>query len=336
MGTGISVIIPLYNKAAYVTRCLESIRNQSFVDFEALVVDDGSTDDSAAIATRVSDPRFRVIRQKNGGEGAARNRGIREARGELVAFLDADDEWNPEFLAAIAELRNVHAEAGILATGYRRWLSGGEAMEITLLSGQRALIRDYFRFALEGNFVTSSSVAVPCHVFKEIGLFAEGEPIGCDIDLWGRIALRYPVACDARPLAIYHSEAEGRSFSRWRENVPYPVVVRSLRKARHAGQWDPARHSEIAAYIDTRLIAQAWWMVALRDRRHLLEFLSAEQFETPRARREARILRAAASLVPLNLVNAFKVRVIDRLHKVERQDLMIRRAFAHPIQSTPQ
>ena len=94
----VSVIIPLYNKEPYVRRALSSIRAQTFEDFEVIVVDDGSTDEGARAVESFDDARVRLVHQQNAGPGAARNRGIAEARGELLAFLDADDEWTPTYL----------------------------------------------------------------------------------------------------------------------------------------------------------------------------------------------------------------------------------------------
>ena len=94
----VSVIVPLYNKAAYVRRALDSISRQTFTDFEVIVVDDGSTDKGPALVTAFADKRIRMLTQANLGPGAARNRGIERARGELIAFLDADDEWLPNYL----------------------------------------------------------------------------------------------------------------------------------------------------------------------------------------------------------------------------------------------
>jgi len=94
----VSIVIPLYNKAPYVRRALDSIAVQTFADFEAIIVDDGSTDMGAAVVANYSDPRFRLIRQENAGPGAARNAGIAQAQGEFIAFLDSDDEWLPNYL----------------------------------------------------------------------------------------------------------------------------------------------------------------------------------------------------------------------------------------------
>src|SRR6516165_383819 len=99
----LSAIVPLYNKAPFVLRTLTSMASQSYRDFEVIVVNDGSTDGGDEVARTFSDSRFRVIDQPNAGPGAARNRGLAEARGPLVAFLDADDEWYPEYLQRAVE-----------------------------------------------------------------------------------------------------------------------------------------------------------------------------------------------------------------------------------------
>lgn len=99
----VSVVIPLYNKANYITRTLRSVAGQTFEDFETIIVDDGSTDGSGELAAGFPDRRFQVLHQANAGPGAARNRGIEEAHGEVIALLDADDAWMPEYLASSLE-----------------------------------------------------------------------------------------------------------------------------------------------------------------------------------------------------------------------------------------
>ena len=96
----ISVVIPLYNKEKQIRATLESVLSQAFQDFEIVIVNDGSTDRSVEEAAAVCDKRIRVVHQKNAGVSAARNRGIEEARGEFIAFLDADDRWKSEYLQA--------------------------------------------------------------------------------------------------------------------------------------------------------------------------------------------------------------------------------------------
>jgi hypothetical protein len=111
MSPRVSVIIPLYNKAAHILGALDSVATQTFADMEVIIINDGSTDGGARLAENYPDRRFRVVSQPNAGPGAARNRGIAEAKGELLAFLDADDEWLPEFLARSIKLLEEHDAA---------------------------------------------------------------------------------------------------------------------------------------------------------------------------------------------------------------------------------
>src|SRR5690554_2358538 len=97
-----SVVIPLYNKEKYISLTLKSVLNQSFKDFEILIVNDGSTDRSVEVVKKFDDSRIRLVDQPNAGVSAARNKGIKEAKFDWVAFLDADDRWDVEFLSEIA------------------------------------------------------------------------------------------------------------------------------------------------------------------------------------------------------------------------------------------
>lgn len=115
----VSVVIPLYNKAKYITRTLQSVAGQTFEDFETIIVDDGSTDGSGELAAGFPDRRFQVLHQANAGPGAARNRGIEEAHGEVIALLDADDVWMPEYLASsLAMFDESGPETAAVASGY--------------------------------------------------------------------------------------------------------------------------------------------------------------------------------------------------------------------------
>ena len=122
---GVSVIMPAYNVAAYIGEAIESVIAQTFTDWELIIIDDGSPDESGAIADSYAegDARIRVVRQENGGLSAARNHGLRVARGELVALLDSDDLWHPSFLAAQVALLQQHPEIDIV-TG-NAWNLGG-------------------------------------------------------------------------------------------------------------------------------------------------------------------------------------------------------------------
>ncbi|UCG42191.1 MAG: glycosyltransferase [candidate division WOR-3 bacterium] len=216
-GASISVVIPLYNKASHIARALDSVLAQSEQPVEVIVVDDGSTDGSGDIAVRYTNRGVRLIRQENQGVSVARNRGISEARGDLIAFLDADDEWLPEHLATIARLAAKYPGCGayaqtfeVVATDGRRWVHVSPGIPAFPWEG---IIPNYFRSATT-NPVWSSAVAVPKHVFDEVGLFPAGVAVGEDAQMWFRIALRYPIGYSSRVGAVYHKDAENRALVR--------------------------------------------------------------------------------------------------------------------------
>ncbi len=278
----ISVVMPAYNAGPWIGRAIESALAQTPPPLEVIVVDDGSSDDTPQVCARYTD-RLCYIRQENRGAAAARNTGIRAARGELVAFLDADDEWRDGFLDAIVGLRREFPEAGAYATGYRCILPGGRRFDAILpRPRQTQLIHDYFARCLPGPFMYTSSIAVPATVFNRVGCFAEGEPMGEDLDMWGRIALAFPVAYRAQPLALYHQEATGRVCDRHSRDPRYPPFVRSYLKA----------VSEGTVPLETRIAADRYCSLLLLDYAKALLY----------ARRTKHALTAlgqAASLAPL-------------------------------------
>lgn len=210
----ISVIIPLYNKGPYIARALNSILAQTFQDFEVIVVDDGSTDDGAEVVRGFEDPRIRLIQQENRGVSAARNKGIEEAKAELIAFLDADDEWLPSFLRTILRLREMFPDAGAYATAYySQGKNKTHDLKINTLPEKpwEGIIPRYFLTATFGSPISSSSICVPKTVFSNIGSFIEGEWWGEDVEMWGRIALHYNIAFSWDYGAVYHCEAENRT-----------------------------------------------------------------------------------------------------------------------------
>jgi glycosyltransferase involved in cell wall biosynthesis len=213
----ISVVIPLYNKERHIGRAVESVLNQTYRDFELIIVDDGSTDGSADVVRRFNDPRVRLVHREHvdsAGGHAARNRGIAEARADLIAFLDADDEWMPSHLETIGRLSHDFPECGAFATAYEVVDAQHRRRPRAFRGLPRApwegIIPNYFRAAAHCQPVCSSAVAIPKHVFDSVGRFPEGVPRGGDLDMWCRIALRYPIAFSNQVEAVYHRDAENR------------------------------------------------------------------------------------------------------------------------------
>ena len=213
----VSVVIPLYNKEKHIVRAIQSVFAQTVQDFEIVVVDDGSTDGGSEVVRNIQDDRVKLIRQPNAGVSTARNRGIQEANGELIAFLDADDTQKTEFLATVLHLSKVFPEAGICCTAYelvepsgKVWIPDYKGIPPAPWEG---IIPDYIYSALGDPPAFTSAVAIPKRIFSKVGFFNVSERIGEDLDLWLRIAIKYPVAFSHKIGATYFRDAMNRANS---------------------------------------------------------------------------------------------------------------------------
>ena len=213
----ISVVIPLYNKAKYVGRAINSVLSQTFHDFEIIVINDASIDGSEKIVGQYKDERIKTFNRNTPSPGghAARNLGIEKASAELIAFLDADDEWMPQFLETILRLRENYPGAGAYATAYKQKSIHGRIRTprfwyIPKSREWEGILPDYFRSSLYGTTpVWTSAVAIPREIFASAGFFPEGVPKGGDLDMWARIALKYNIAYSNHTGAIYHKDVPG-------------------------------------------------------------------------------------------------------------------------------
>lgn len=209
MGMRFSVIIPLYNKGLYISKALASVLEQTFRDFELIVVDDGSADDSFQVAQSVlenSDVKHQVIHQKNAGVSTARNNGVLAASGDYICFLDADDWWAPSFLERMDWLIHEYPDAGIYGTNYYVVKNGRQRICVT--TAQTGYINYCRAYAEKLQMpLTSISVAIPKDVFQSSGGFKPYLKLGEDFDLWIRIALSHKVAFLDEPLAYYFQDS---------------------------------------------------------------------------------------------------------------------------------
>jgi glycosyltransferase involved in cell wall biosynthesis len=228
----VSIVVPLYNKARWFRRALDSISRQTFEDFEAIVVDDGSTDGSAAIARAHSDGRFRVISQTNQGPGAARNRGVAESSAEFVAFLDADDEWMPEYLAhALSLFADAQPAASAATTGYVEGIDSLSSEQMWRDRGLRNGLQTVNAHTAPPMFVHMLAFMSPCttvarrSTLQRWGGFYESDhcSYGEDAFLWLKVLLNEPVVFDLAPLVRIHRDASGlsRNLSKARPLEPF-------------------------------------------------------------------------------------------------------------------
>lgn len=183
--TDISVIIPLYNKGPYIQRCLQSVFNQTRQASEIIIVNDGSTDNSLQMAAEVKDERIRIFTQENAGVSAARNRGIEEAKGTYIAFLDADDEWAPRHLEQIDALMQKYPAYNVYGTSYRIIKNG--ASYLPNVKGIRfktddGILTNYFQVcALSESPIHIGSIVTKKEVFNDFVSFPIGVTSGEDI-----------------------------------------------------------------------------------------------------------------------------------------------------------
>jgi glycosyltransferase involved in cell wall biosynthesis len=223
----VSVIMPLYNKEHEIGRAIQSILLQTFTNFEVIVVNDGSTDRGSEIVRSLSDPRIRIIDQTNAGVSTARNKGIAEAQADLIAFLDADDEWEPDFLETIIRLRDQFPSCDIFATNYsfRRANSCGRRAIIRGLPHdfKEGILTDYFKLASQSDPpLCSSAVAVRKKDIEAIGGFPMGVFAGEDLLTWARLAVKYDIAYHIEPKAYFY---ESGTAIRPRRNPQVPDIV---------------------------------------------------------------------------------------------------------------
>jgi Glycosyl transferase family 2 len=219
----VSVVVPLYNKAPYIGRALDSIAAQTFTDFEAIVVDDGSTDRGPDIAASYGDPRFRVVKQPNMGPGSARNRGIEEAGGELIAFLDADDAWLPRYLEhSLAVLEGAGAAVATITTGYIEqpagisreglWKARGIAAGVHRVDAGTSPERLVFMLAYMSPCTTIARASI---LRRWNGFFSARRCLyGEDAFLWLKVLLNHPVAFELQPLVHIHTDASSLGVGR--------------------------------------------------------------------------------------------------------------------------
>ena len=208
----ISIVIPLYNKETEIESTLKSVFAQKFTDFEILIINDGSTDNSVnVIESSFHDPRIKIFSQTNAGVGAARNHGIKMASGEFIAFIDADDEWDPEYLETQISLKNKFPQCNVFATLYKLKSSENGATIANInpkylsFSGQEGVLKDYFQLACNSNPpLWTSAVVVRKSAIDDIGGFPTGVKSGEDLLTWARLACANNIAYSNVPLATYN------------------------------------------------------------------------------------------------------------------------------------
>ena len=220
----ISVVIPLYNQCESIQRTVESVACQGYANFEIIVVDDGSTDGGGYVVAGLNISPLRLIRQENSGVSTARNRGIAEALGSIVAFLDADDEWRPDFLESIVELADSYPACSVYATSYViRDAEGRE--QLPLMNGFPStdasfVFHRYFEIAsVSSPPIWTGAIAARKEALEHIGGFPEDVRSGEDLVTWAWLYAEFEIAYLPLPKSVYLKD----NFS-WKHDKRLPEM----------------------------------------------------------------------------------------------------------------
>lgn len=223
-----SVVIPLYNKEKYILRAVESVLSQSFTNFELIIVDDGSVDDSLKAIKNISDSRLKIIKQANQGVGSARNKGMTKAKYDWIALLDADDAWSINHLKELDKIISTCPSVGMVASKFLAINTSLKPPTMNEEEPNNIRFIDYFLEASKDiGIIWSSSVAISKEAFNNVGGFSD-EKMGEDLKYWAKIALAYPVATSDRVTAYYFRGTGGVMESESLAGQKHPSIT-SLR-----------------------------------------------------------------------------------------------------------
>jgi len=259
-----SVIMPLYNKAKYVERSITSVLKQSYDHYEIVIVNDGSTDSSLEIARKYESGKVRVLDQSNRGVSSARNVGIENSSHEYLCFLDADDSWKPNFLEVLRGMINAYPDAGLYATSYQIFEYGKKtrnAMVNTNIAGEKmGILPDFFKaYTIGDSPLHMSSLCIPRRVFNDIDGFPEGERWGEDLDVFGRVAFRYPIIFSKEVCTDCRRDAEGRacnSYDRHSDWVFFKNAMDEL-KGNHLAERTKAELKDYLNYKRMEIVVRS-------------------------------------------------------------------------------
>ena len=271
----VSVVLPTYNMARFLPEALQSVLSQTYRHLEVHVIDDGSVDNpKEAIAPLMHDSRVRYHWQPNGGQGRAKNLGIRASSGDYIAFIDADDLWVPDKLERQLPVFD-RPEVGVVYTGFQKIDQGGAPLPTTQVTPRTGRITNDL---LIENFVTGMTAVVRRQCFDVVGLFDESLPMAIDYDLWLRISIRFEFAYLDHVTYLYRHWGGQMSRNYDKRLECAMLVMRRLLDA-HPGLVPPDVENEAWAHTyvyggdgfakaGRRRMALRWYLKALRTRPH--------------------------------------------------------------------
>ncbi|MBD2345352.1 glycosyltransferase family 2 protein [Anabaena subtropica] len=216
----VSVVIPAYNAITYLPETIKCLAKQTFDDFEVIIVDDGSLDETAQWVSQLQDPRIKLITQVNQGSSGARNTGIKHSQGEFIAFMDADDFWQPTKLEKQVEALQKKPEVALVYTWVAYIDEAGKPTGRIVKHNAEGQVWEKFT---ERNLIECGSVPmIRRHCFENVGLFDTSIDAAPDWDMWLRLAACYPFAVIKEPLVSYRQHSNNKSKN-------YPKLLHDFR-----------------------------------------------------------------------------------------------------------
>lgn len=216
-----SVIIPYFNKAAYIIRCIDSVLNQTVGDYEIIVINDGSTDNGVKLISDKYKDSIAIYSQKNQGVSVARNNGIKQAKFDYIALLDADDCWHPQYLESMLWILQHEKEVKIIGAHYSRKNNFFQRKYYTLPYFK---FGDYFKDAIRNTYFTSSSSVIEKKFFEENNGFNTILQKGEDIDVWFRIIKSGGNAFYINHTLVYYSDEDANQITKNRIGLDKDLV----------------------------------------------------------------------------------------------------------------
>jgi GT2 family glycosyltransferase len=226
----ISVILPVYNGERTIKETMDSVLNQTFLDFELIVINDGSQDSTLEVVSRIVDSRLKVFSYANAGLAATRNRGISHAIGEYISFIDADDFWTSDKLEAQFKALQANPQAAV-AYSWTDWID--ESGQFLRSGGHITVNGDVYAKLLLRDFIESgSNPLIRKHALAEVGGFDESLAAVEDWDMWLRLAAQYEFVCVPSPQILYRVSSNSMSSNIWKmEAGSLRIIERAFTQA---------------------------------------------------------------------------------------------------------
>ena len=214
-----SIVIPLFNNAHTIERALKSIINQTFIKYEIIVVDDGSIDNSIEKINKfTNDSRLKIISQKNQGASIARNTGVGKAQNKYIAFLDADDEWDPKYLETVHQAIKLNPNCGMVCCARYGKDNVTKNTNLIIAEKYKGKLLEINYFENPHIFSHTSSTVIEKNVFNQVGGFNKEQVTQEDLTLFALVALTKATIYCGLPLSYYYGNVEGQATSRVKGN----------------------------------------------------------------------------------------------------------------------